>query len=369
MGTKDLNHFIQPAMPYITWEHLGRKLKVWRRNGLSDSHCLKLLRLWVGYEFRDLMDSRGRYPRRKLNDLRLRLGYKNIGQLLADVRRSNSYYLTGKDNEDPDYLISIVWHDWEESDGLLLSGSFTPIASGKTNVEAEDEFSRKNGRNLRPVLNNNYNITNTTVGTAYAGTLSGNGLSDLNHEQQEKKRVVREYFSWLEQCTDAEHRGLLTTIKQMIAHPCDVHQKPLRQYHFSVREVEDIWNILITSVLPRYFMDREQFFSPGFMKEPERRIYWMQHTFPKYTRRQVLEAIHIWQKKAQYLEAEQRQTELSLIRQNRPFSEFEWLETDQNRYYLNQINQRMPIPADAPPRPSDNCDWNYIRQQWITRTH
>ena len=363
MGTTDLNHSIQPAMPYITWEHLGRKLKVWRRTGLSDSHCLKLLRLWVGYEFRDLMDSRGRYPQKRFNEMRMRLNYMKTSDMLADIRRCRSFFLVGTDADSPSGIYSMLWHEWNESDGQLLPGSGDCMMQEPAN-EKSQKFCQKSDW-----FKNNYNITNTTVGTAYAGTLSGNGLSDLNHEQQEKKRVVREYFSWLEQCTDAEHRGLLTTIKQMIAHPCDVHHKPLRQYHFSVREVEDIWNILITSVLPRYFMDREQFFSPGFMKKPERRIYWMQHTFPKYTRRQVLEAIHIWQKKAQYLEAEQRQTELSMIRQNRPFSEFEWLEADQNRYYLNQINQRMPIPADAPPRPSDNCDWNYIRQQWITRTH
>ena len=372
MGTKDLNHSIQPAMPYITWEHLGRKLKVWRRNGLSDGHCLKLLRLWVGYEFRDLMDSRGRYPQKKLNDIRQRLGYARLAPLLSDLRRCNSFYLTGKDEEVPDFVISVAWHNWEMSDGTLLPGSCEPIVSveklAKDDNCQDGQFSHTFSHKCDRYLNN-YNITDTTVGIADANSLSGDGLSELNHERKMKMQVIRDYFHGLETCPDAEHRGLLTTIKQMIAHPCDTHQKPLQEFRFTEQEVDDIWNILADKVLPMYFVNREKFFLPAYMEEPEKRIYWMQRTFPKYTRSTVLTAIRIWQKKGRELEALHIREAQEKIRQNRPFSEFEWLEADQNRYYLNQINQRMPIPADAPPRPSDNCDWNYIRQQWITRTH
>ena len=123
MGTNRLKFNLEPVSRFPYWYHLGRQMKLWHRYGLSDSHCNKLWRLWVGYEFMDLMDENGRYLKQHYNEIRLRLSYASTATLLADIRRCRSFFLTGTDNNAPTLFFSSLWHRWEVSDGQLLPGS------------------------------------------------------------------------------------------------------------------------------------------------------------------------------------------------------------------------------------------------------
>lgn len=35
------------------------------------------------------------------------------------------------------------------------------------------------------------------------------------------------------------------------------------------------------------------------------------------------------------------------------------------RYYDDPIDGKVEIPADAPPRPSDEAIWNVLSQKWV----
>ena len=44
----------------------------------------------------------------------------------------------------------------------------------------------------------------------------------------------------------------------------------------------------------------------------------------------------------------------------------EWKDADKDiRYYDDPIDGKVEIPADAPPRPSDEAIWNVLSQKWV----
>ena len=112
-----------PRRPQVFWNHLGRQLKMWKSYRIVDAHALKLLKLWLGYDFLDLMDEFGRIPVPYFNEVRRRLGYKTFALLLDDIRRSQSFYIVGNSESDITAFFSPIWHNYEAADGVLLRGS------------------------------------------------------------------------------------------------------------------------------------------------------------------------------------------------------------------------------------------------------
>ena len=54
------------------------------------------------------------------------------------------------------------------------------------------------------------------------------------------------------------------------------------------------------------------------------------------------------------------------LREFRPVSPFEWKDADKDiRYYDDPIDGKVEIPADAPPRSSDEAIWNILSQKWV----
>ncbi len=54
------------------------------------------------------------------------------------------------------------------------------------------------------------------------------------------------------------------------------------------------------------------------------------------------------------------------LREFRPVSPFEWKDADKDiRYYDDPIDGKVEIPADAPPRSSDEAIWNVLSQKWV----
>lgn len=54
------------------------------------------------------------------------------------------------------------------------------------------------------------------------------------------------------------------------------------------------------------------------------------------------------------------------LREFRPVSPFEWKDAGTDiRYYDDPIDGKVEIPADAPPRSSDEAIWNVLSQKWV----
>ena len=130
---------LQPRRQELDLLTLARQLRMWRSYHIPDAHALKLLKLWLGFEFMDLMDDFGRIPVPYFNEVRRRLGYKTFMNLLADIRRCQSFYIVGNSEQDITAIFSPVWHRYEEADGMLLSGSIT-LKSAQSSVVKCDEF-------------------------------------------------------------------------------------------------------------------------------------------------------------------------------------------------------------------------------------
>ena len=64
----------------------------------------------------------------------------------------------------------------------------------------------------------------------------------------------------------------------------------------------------------------------------------------------------------------QQQQALALVKEkNRPLSPYEWTDPDSGtRFYEDDTEGQVTIPADAPPRPSEEAFWNVFKKSWTT---
>ena len=63
----------------------------------------------------------------------------------------------------------------------------------------------------------------------------------------------------------------------------------------------------------------------------------------------------------------QRKQALAEVKQNnRPLSPYEWTDpVTGTRFYEDEVEGRVTIPKEAPPRPSDSTFWNVLKKSWI----
>ena len=194
---------LQPRRQELDLLTLARQLRMWRSYHIPDAHALKLLKLWLGFEFMDLMDDFGRIPVPYFNEVRRRLGYKTFMNLLADIRRCQSFYIVGDSGQDITAIFSPVWHRYEEADGMLLSGSIT-LKSAQSSVVKCDEFK---------VL---YNQVIPTGSNATAFSKEEKEVSqgdELNPENRDRNRLarrnlIREYFEWVRRKEDGSRQDV-----------------------------------------------------------------------------------------------------------------------------------------------------------------
>lgn len=215
-----------PKIPHVAWNYMGKQLKLWKRNKLSEGHSNKMLRLWIGYEFVDLIDQDGKIQRQYFNEVRHRLGYNCWVNLLKDIQRTNSFYIIGKKDKDVTSFFSPIWRRYEETDGQLLIGSI-PLRQSQPESPVETDY-----------VDNN-NIDNPNGVNAAALSLLKGDWPDGNQKKMfsVKKEVVKEYFDWLLEQTEGNHQQLVNDIKYKIAHPLDKDGNPVKprpKLHISI---------------------------------------------------------------------------------------------------------------------------------------
>lgn len=252
-------------MPLVSWKHLGRQIKIWRHYHITDAHALKLTRLWLGYEFTDLMDEFGRIPRPLFNETRRRLGYNFWGLLLDDIKRSRSFYIVGGSEENITAIFSPLWHAYEKNDGNLLAGSLS---------EDESNFESKN-ETLLYTSNNIYNPNGVT-----AEAVSFDEGSD-QRDVFARRNIIRNYFTWLTQQTDLDHKTLVEDIRYHLQHAIGKNGKVMKEYSIRDEEVSDAYKLFVEKFMIPYFSRRQDFFKTDYMSHPEKRIYWLRNFFKR----------------------------------------------------------------------------------------
>lgn len=340
-------------------EYLGRQLKLWKRYGVSDSYAIKLMKIWIGYETRDLMDELGRYPAQNFNELRRRFSFNSIHKLLEKLQLCHSFYGSGvKTNAGVQicYVFSPVWHHYEEADGELLFGA-----------EKSLDFSLDLDGNI---TENIYN--NTTVGNADAFSPEGEGgrlgvrSEGLNDVDEKKVRlgIVRNYFKLIETFVDSEHKSFIADIKYRICNPRNKKGEIVDERKPTAQQGDEVYQILTDRVLANYLSGKDPFFSDNYMTHPEKRIYWMKNLMKKYGFGFIKDARRQWKKQHVEIEAEVAKKLQAEQKKYRPMSEFEWMDEDGVRWYEDHLGKPQQIPADASPRPSVTSTYNLIKKEW-----
>ncbi len=349
----------EPKYPKIEAKYLSTMLKIWKQHRkLRDASALKLLRLWLGYEFTDLMDEHGRYTALYFNELRQRLRYRLMADMLEDIKKTQSFVLVGSSDEyrDISAIFSPMWHNHEPADGKILTGSYDASS-----------------RICNCICDGNVNIFNfnTTVGNAGAFSPEGETVAEDEADAceyartvQVRRRIVADYFLWLSRQTDADHRGLVERLMLRITRPCDRRGRPLPQYQLTEEQGREVWQVMVDQVLVPYFATREEFFRPTYMQHPERRVWWLSNLFRKWSGLPLV-ATRKWRYHRRSREAEEAAAHEAAQRLYRPRSPYEWEDADGCRWYDTPQGIKQQIPADAPPRPTETSGFNYIRHGWL----
>ena len=209
---------MEPIRPYFYWNQLGRQLKVWHHVcHISDAHASKLLRLWLGYEFTDLMDEFGRIPVMNFNEMRQRMGFAKYKAMMDCIRASRSFGIVGNDEEHVSAIYSPVWHNYEAADGKLLSGSY------------KDEDSQKSTQDFESLNNNTINkttVSDTGVSDASLSSVAEKGKNDTDRDVFVRRQMVKESFFHFsgQQRTTTDNIGQCQKIN---AYLCTVIQRDL----------------------------------------------------------------------------------------------------------------------------------------------
>ena len=180
-----------------------------------------------------------------------------------------------------------------------------------------------------------------------------------------RRRIVRDYFAWVERQTDTDHRALWDEMMHRVRYMTDRQGRRIDDMTLTPDEALMVMRLLIDAQLVPYFMKREDFFRPEYMKDPARRVWWMKNFVGRYMKGMVVTARRSWQRRRRQIEAETAERVLMAQKQYRPLSAFEWQDPEGNRWYDDAVTGRqLSIPAGADPRPSDTSTFNYICNQW-----
>lgn len=366
--------------PSVYVDKLGQQLRVWERYGITDSHAMKLLRLWLGFGLTQYMDIEGRYTFHSFNQLRQLLGYPGIVQMLEDIRRSRSFVLLACDiepsklrdgkffapsrpnREFPDRLTAFyspLWKERNESDGEALEGS---IPESQKNCQTFD------GLNSNTLYSNT--LSGGTATAAAASEAASNPSNIASVEQAERQETMERiaaakiYFRSLIHNSDSHQREPIEYLMWRLQQPERADKGKTRGFGLSAEQAQEVIGLMIDYELAPHFARDRSFMSPSHVAKPENRIYQVTPFIKRYSSEMQSRAVSRWRKQQAVQEQREARCQANAIRQNRPLSPHEWQEPDGSRYYEDAADGIVLIPADAAPRPTEDAHWNRFAKAW-----
>lgn len=348
---------LEPKFPYLGVKRLGWIMRTWHHNKITDAHTSKMLRLWLGSEFTGYMDEKGWISVRYIADIRRYLGYSDNLSFLGDLTRTCSFYLLGSDGT-LSCFSSPLWHELNDAEKVgLMPGSLVPDIADQQ-ISAQTSAA------------SNINIYNYPTGgnpdglpLREGGDENTKDALEIKRDKGEARRVVREYFRWVQKQTDEDHKAMVNDILLKLMEPRNLKGELIESRQLNREDAARVLNILFSTVLPDALSSRNEFFGAKYMKYPEKRIYWMRNLMKNYGHKHIARARELFtRRKDVVLEMEQQEL-AAREEQNRPLSPYEWQDAQGQRWYRWQ-GCRSSIPPDAPPRPGEDCQWNRIVKEW-----
>lgn len=301
---------MKPLKTNIPIRELQTLLRQWRRRGLREAALLKVLELYLGLP--EYMNTQGEYPAHFFYEISTTLRFRTVTMMLQAAKTSGSF-------------------GWVKGDNMLNVSAFYSMLWKETDKEAE-------------------------------------GLSEVfpaNLQEGSNIRSNNNIYPPPEENPLEEGRKFFHDIKM---NPVERKEyiEPLIAY-FLAQEAglprEEACNdvgYLVNELLIPHFVKQEKFLR---MKH-NGRLAWLRNLLKSGHGKELMRKAAEAGRQLRVQKRQQARAEVML--KNRPISPYEWMEpVSGKRFYEDDVEGRVTIPAEAPPRPSEDAFWNVIQQCWV----
>lgn len=297
---------MKPIRLSIPIRELQTLLRQWRRRGLKEAALLKVLELYLGLP--DYMNVQGEYPVHFFYELSLSLKFRTVTMMLECVKLSGAF-------------------GWVEGDNKLhVSAIYSPLWKEKAGLPADLPAKMQEGSN------NNTNSSKDTPPEVIP--------------MEEGRRFFHEIN------TDGAQKAEILT--PLIAH--------FQQLEGGLTREEACADVvyLVNELLIPHFIAQEKFLR---MKH-NGRLAWLRNLLKSAHGKELVRKAAEAGRQRRIQERQQAMAEVK--EKNRPISPYEWMDPVSGmRCYEDELEGRVMIPADAPPRPNEGAFWNVIKQCWV----
>lgn len=306
---------------------LRKLIGQWKSRKITDATVAKLLDLYLGITA--YMDSDGEYPVENLHDLSLSLKFRNTRFLVEAVKQCNSFGIIPAEN---------CYH---------MKSFYSPLWSNRKDV-TEDSAKMQSKMQTDNIYNNISKESACGESVSPVGEYpSEKDSSKKNIVTPESLAAAKEFFHLINE--DAVQKGQIFTplINRF------QKQEGLTRSHACGNLV-----YLVNELLIPYFA-----MQPSFMKTNHvGRLAWLGNLLKSAHGGHLMNDAA----KAGRLNREQAVRENRAgMRENHPLSQFEWTAPESSlRFYDDEVDGMVPIPHDAPPRPSAEAVWNVLSLDW-----
>ena len=310
---------MKPIKNSIPIRELQTLLRQWRRKGLTEGALLKVLDLYLGLP--NYMNEQGEYPVNNFYELSISLKFRTVTMMVEAVKRTGDF-------------------GWKPGENKLNIGCFwSPLWKEVTQLPASLPADLPADLPAKLQVDNIYNNINNNIPTQHAASLldpSEEGrkfFHELNANPAEKAEVLQPLITFFQQ------------------------QGPDLPREEACADVV----YLVNELLIPHFIAQERFLH---MKH-NGRLAWLKNLLRSAHGRELLKKAAEAGKQRRLTQKQQALAEVKL--KNRPLSPHEWTDpVSGTRFYEDDSEGVVTIPAEAPPRPSEKAFWNVIKCSWST---
>lgn len=296
---------MKPLKSTIPIRELQTLIRQWRHKGLRETALLKVLELYLGLP--EYMNAAGEYPSHFFYELSKSLKFHTVTLMLESAKRTECFGWKAGDNKlNVSSFYSPLWKEdakMHASPANLQEGS--NIYTNNNIVSPPEINPSEEGKKFFHAIKMNPNEK-----AEYLDPL-------IRHFQQQEAGVPRE-----EACADVVY--------------------------------------LVNELLIPHFVKQEKFLK---MKH-NGRLAWLKNLLKSAHGKELMKKAAEAGRQRRCLMKQQALAEIK--EKNRPLSPYEWTDPESGtRFYEDDAEGRVAIPADAPPRPSEEAFWNVIQQCWL----
>ena len=305
---------MKPIKNSIPIRELQTLLRQWRRKGLTEGALLKVLELYLGLP--NYMIEQGVYPVHSFYEIAMALKFRTVTMMVEAVKRAGDFgWLPGDNKQNIDCFWTPLWKEVGQSPADLPAELHADL-----HAKLQVGYIYNN-------INNN-NISPSEINPSEEGRKF---FHELNANPGEKAEVLQPLIMFFQQ----QETGL-----------------PREEACADVV-------YLVNELLIPHFIAQERFLH---MKH-NGRVAWLKNLLKSSHGRDLLKKAAEAGKQRRLTQKQQALAEVKL--KNRPLSPHEWTDpVSGKRFYEEDSEGVVTIPAEAPPRPSEKAFWNVIKCSW-----